>query len=57
MMRMAMCAAPIGAGLGLERRPRADWLQAQATQHVVEYMIVLVAQIRRANLQRHMSVA
>src|SRR5882757_4870960 len=57
---VVMVTAPlcvIRAGLGLEGLFLHGEPEPQATQHVIEYMIVAVPQPQRPDLQRHMPVA
>ena len=56
-VRMTVDRATVGTGLGFERGLDTHRLQAQATQHIVEYMVVQVAQPSRLYLQRDVPVA
>src|SRR5688572_6884629 len=49
--------ATVGACFGLERSPLEAHLGAQTAHHVVEHVVVLVAEKLALDLQRHMTVA
>jgi hypothetical protein len=47
----------VGAGLGLERSVFDTHVEAETSHHVIEHMIVLIANESGANLQRDVSIA
>jgi hypothetical protein len=55
-MGMGMWRTLVGAGLRFERRLFGLHCQAQATQHVIEHMVMLKAQQARLDLQGYVSI-
>ena len=53
---MAVCAALIGAGFGLERRLLDFNAEPQADHHFIQHMIMLVTCPVRRYLQRHVEI-
>lgn len=56
-MRMTAAVVMVGPALGLEGSVFASRCEPQSADHIVEYMIGLVAQPTRLDLQRNMPVA
>ena len=54
---MSMRVTTIGARLGFESRLFDQHLEAQTSHHLIEHMIVLIANPARADLQCDMSIA
>src|SRR5688572_31057919 len=56
-MRVRVGVRDIGTSLRFEWRELDPHLESESAQHVVEHMIVLVAQPARTDLQRHVAVS
>jgi len=52
-----MRGAAIGTILGLKRRRLGDDRQSQLAHHVIEHVIVEIAHIPCADLERHVAIA
>jgi hypothetical protein len=56
-MMMTVAFAGVSAGFRLERQLAKGHRQAELAQHIVQHVIVMVAQLARHNLQRYVTVA
>lgn len=56
-MMMTVALAGVSAGFRLERQLAKGHRQAELAQHIVQHVIVMVAQLARHDLQRHVTVA
>ena len=56
-MMMTVALAGVSAGFRLERQLAKGHRQAELAQHIVQHVIVMVAQLARHNLQRYVTVA
>ena len=55
-MAVTLGTATVGTRLRFKRRLHQGGLQAKTTQHVIQYVIVLIAQQTVCDLQGHMPV-
>ena len=54
---VAVAFAGVGAGFRFKRQMRESDLQAELAQHIVQHMIVVIAQLSGHDLQRNVAVA